>query len=158
MTEYLSSVLDDLPGEFAGEASTPAASYLFDVNNNCEKLNSKATTDFHHLVLQLLFLWKRGHPYIQTAIAFLTTLIKEPDADEKKNILVVNYLCATKDLILILESDGNMNIYWWVDAVFTVHCDMKSHNGAFYPLEEGPSMAPQRNTSWTQKVWPRLNW
>ena len=37
---------------------------------------------FHHNVAQLLFLAMRARPNIQTAIAFLTKSVREPDEDD----------------------------------------------------------------------------
>ena len=54
MTTYVSTILEDLSEQYVGEATTPAASYLFKINGNCEKLDLQATMDFHHIVAQLL--------------------------------------------------------------------------------------------------------
>eukprot|EP00957_Ditylum_brightwellii_P122176 9316938-Ditylum_brightwellii.AAC.1 len=53
---------EDLPEEFDGEATTPAANHLFEVNNEAEKLKEEDAELFHHLVVQLLFLCKRAWP------------------------------------------------------------------------------------------------
>ena len=42
----------------------------------------------------------------------------------KKLKRAIAYLRETIELDLTLESDGLMNIYWWVDASFGVHPDM----------------------------------
>ena len=47
------------------------------------------------------------------------------------------YLHSTKDLKLILESDGTDTIHWWVDADLGVHHDMKSHTGGMLSLGKG---------------------
>ena len=85
MREYIKSILEDLPSAFDGEAVTPAASYLFNVDDACKKLNQADSERFHHIVAQLLFLCKRARPDIQTAVAFLTTRVKAPDEDDWKS-------------------------------------------------------------------------
>ena len=52
----------------------------------------------------------------------------------KKLKRAIAYLRETIELVLTLESDGLMNIYWWVDASFGVHPDMKSHSGGTMSL------------------------
>ena len=145
MREYIETILEDLPSEYDGDAVTPAASYLFEINEVCNKLNSVEAEMFHHVVAQLLFLCKRGRPDIQTAIAFLTTRVKEPDEDDKKKLKrCIKYIRATKDLTLTLEADGSGNIYWWVDAAFAVHRDMRSHSGGALSLGKGVIYAASR--------------
>ena len=85
MRDYLmKNVLAELPEGFSGTAVTPAGVHLFDVDENAEKLNSKDAELFHHVVAQLLFACKRGRPDLQTAVAFLTTRVKNPDVDDMK--------------------------------------------------------------------------
>ena len=45
-------------------------------------LDRKRAKDFHHSVVQLLFISTRVRRDIQTAVAFLTTRIKRPDEDD----------------------------------------------------------------------------
>eukprot|EP00957_Ditylum_brightwellii_P045862 3479120-Ditylum_brightwellii.AAC.1 len=122
-------MLEDLSNEFGGEAVTPAANYLHDVNKDCTKLSTQSADLFHHNVAKLLFLCKRARPNIQTAVLFLTTRVKRPDKDNwKKLIQVMKYLRATINLLLRLEADGSGVIKWWVDAAFAVHGDMRGHS------------------------------
>ena len=94
--------------------------------------------EFHTFVAKALFLSKRGRPDISTAIAFLTTRVKEPDVDDWKKLLqLMFYLKQTKDLILMLEMD-NLNIFkWLIDVAYAVHKDMKSHTGGVLTLGKG---------------------
>ena len=139
MRDYLKkNVLAELPEGFSGTAVTPAGVHLFDVDENAEKLNSKDAELFHHVVAQLLFACKQGRPDLQTAVAFMTTRVKNPDIDDMKKLKrAIAYLRETIELVLTLESDGLMNIYWWVDASFGVHPDFKSHSGGTMSLGGG---------------------
>jgi hypothetical protein len=85
MKVYVQKILDEIPFEMKGKATTPAASYLFDINDNCPKLTEYESQFFHYMVAKyLLFLCKRGRPDIQTPIAFLSTRVREPDGDDLK--------------------------------------------------------------------------
>ena len=56
MREYITKILDEVPPEMRGRATTPAAAYLFDINENCAKLTEEEARFFHYLVAKLLFL------------------------------------------------------------------------------------------------------
>ena len=87
---------------------------------------------------QLLFLSKRAWPDMQTAIAFLTTRVKQPDVDDWNKLgRAVKYLRVTKHLVLTLEANGNNIVQWWVDASFAVHRDMQSHTGRVLTMGKG---------------------
>ena len=86
MADYVKGVLDELPPDMDGEAATPAANHLFEVNPVPELLDDKTADMFHHNVAKLLFLCKRAQPDIQTAVAFLCTRVKSPDMDDYKKL------------------------------------------------------------------------
>lgn len=138
MIDYVKKMIKDLPEWMIGTAITPAASYLFEVNENCEKLPKDLAELFHHLTAQGLFLCKRGRPDIQTAIAFLTTRVREPDQDDMKKLTrMMKYLQGSEDLYLTLEADDTHVIKWFVDGSFAVHRDMKSHTGSAMFMGKG---------------------
>ena len=88
MIDYIQDMLDDLPEDMNGEATTPAGDHLFTVNTQNPKLLDKADAEtFHHNVAKLLFLCKRAQPDIQTAVAFLCTRVCEPDEDNWKKLV-----------------------------------------------------------------------
>jgi hypothetical protein len=70
--------------------------------NETPKYLDDATSElFHHLTAKLLFLCKRARPDIQTAMAFLSTRVKQPDKDDYKKLGgVIKYLCATPTMAL----------------------------------------------------------
>lgn len=139
MIKYIESkILNDLPDNFNGIAVTPAANHLFEVNDNCTKLDTVKAELFHHITAQLLFLAKRGRPDLLTGVAFLTTWVQGPDEDDYKKLQrVIKYLRDTADLILTLESDKSGTIHWFVDAAFAFHHDMKGHTGGMLSLGKG---------------------
>jgi hypothetical protein len=138
MVDYVKNMLEDLPADMDGEAATPAACHLFEVNPDATPLDESTANMFHHNVAKLLFLCKRARPDIQTAVAFLCTRVKAPDTDDYKKLArLVKYLRGTVDMPLTLEADDTHLIKWWVDASFAVHPDMKSHTGGTMMMGKG---------------------
>ena len=132
-------MLESLPKDMSGIAATPAGDHLFEVNNdNPTKLDEKTAQLFHHLVAKALFLCKRACPDLQTAVAFLSTRVKEPDTDDYKKLKrMMEHLRGTRELYLTLEAEDLHVIKWWIDASFAVHPDMKSHTGGCLSLGRG---------------------
>jgi hypothetical protein len=56
MIDYIQGMLDKLPNDMAGKAATPAASHLFQVNEDAKKLEENIRQLFHHNIAKLLFL------------------------------------------------------------------------------------------------------
>ena len=42
-----------------------------------------------------------------------------------------------KDLILTLRANDDGIVWWWIDASYAVHDDMKDHTGAALSLAKG---------------------
>ncbi len=149
MKEYVTKMIDDFEYDIAKVAKTPAADHLFKVNEQTGKLNKQMADDYHTYVAKALFLCKRGRPDIQTAVAFLTTRVKQPDTDDwKKLVRLMGYLILTKDLVLTLEADKFNILSWFVDGSFAVHNDMKGHTGGGMTMGKGSIM----NRSTKQKI------
>ena len=90
-------MIEEWDYEFSKSAKTPAAEHLFKINDKCEKLNNKMSEDFHTFTAKNLFICKQARPDIQTAVAFLTTRVKEPDQDDfKKLTRLMTYLKIQK--------------------------------------------------------------
>jgi hypothetical protein len=149
MTEYVTKVIDEMPENMAGTATSPAADHLFKIIEGIDPLDEATSKFFHATVAKLLFLCKRGRPDIQTAIAFLCTRVQHPTKhDYNKLARVIKYLRQTSKLVLRLSA-ANLNIVkWWIDASYAVHCDMRSHTGGTMSMGTG---APY-STSKKQKL------
>jgi hypothetical protein len=138
MGDYVRMVLHEIPPDMEGKAVTPACSYLFNVNDQSDKLNDEKKDTFVHYVMQLLYLSQRARPDIRTTISFLCTRLINPDIDDYKKLTrVMKYLQGTIDLPLILSSDNSGEIQWWVDASFATHPDMKGHSGGTMSMGTG---------------------
>mmetsp|Transcript_43635 Transcript_43635/g.63996 ORF Transcript_43635/g.63996 Transcript_43635/m.63996 type:complete len:193 (+) Transcript_43635:143-721(+) len=145
MCDYIRKIMVALSDDWTGTAATPTGDHLFKINKDADKLNSDLKELFHHVTAQLLFLSKHVRPNLQTAVAFLTTHVKEPDVDDLKKLQqCINYLRDTAKLVLILESDNLNAIYWWVDAAFAVHHDARSHSGGIMSLGKGAIFSASR--------------
>jgi hypothetical protein len=138
MQDYNEEMLDELPPEFSGVATTPAADHLFRVNPDAEKLSTELSDLFHHFTTKLLYLSKRARPDVQTTTTFFTTRAQAPDVDDYKKLnRIMAYLRGTIGLVLTLEADDLHIIKWWVDTSFAVHPDMKSHTSATMSMGKG---------------------
>jgi len=136
MYEYIEKMLEELPMNMEGLATTPASSHLFNTDPGCKKLCKEQGQLFHHLVAKLLYLSKLTRQDIQTAVAFLCTRVREPDTDDYKKLTkVMQYIRNTKDITLTIEPDDEAK--WWVDSSYAVHPDMKSHTGISITLRKG---------------------
>ena len=108
MNEYIWELAAECPKDLnRGAAMTLATNHLFQVNPDCLKLNMKDAETFHHLTAKLHYLSKCTHPDLQTAVTFLMTCVKAPDADDYKKLgHCLQYLCDNPDLPLTLGTDG----------------------------------------------------
>ena len=136
--KYIKDTIEGFIELISGGAATPAASHLFEVNEDGVKLVEQLAQVLHTTTAKLLFLWKRAQPDIQVPIAFLTTRVKHPDEDDwKKLVRVLKYLKDTVDIVLTLSADNMSVVKWWVDGSYGVHNDFKSHTGGCMSLGKG---------------------
>ena len=142
MQEYVDKMIESFPYDDVKTATTPAANHLFQVRDEVKVLEEERAVKFHNMVAKGLFLCKRSRLDIQTAIAFLSTRVSQPDLDDwKKLCRLIGYLKATKNLVLTLSADNTNLIKWYVDAAYAVHKDMKSHTGGVFTLGKGAAIA-----------------
>ena len=141
MFDYVEEILtafDKAEPKGDGTKSDAAPDNLFKVNEDCEKLRSNKAVEFHNLVAKTLYATKRARPDTCTAIAFLTTRVREPDKDDwAKLVHLMKYIRGTRKLPLILSADGSGILKWWVDASFAVHPNMRGHSGGGLSLGRG---------------------
>ena len=130
--DYKGELLKECPDRFMkGISISPAGNYLFNVNLECKKLDSEMAVIFHHLTARLLYLSKLIRPDLLTTVSFLCTCVPNPDLDDLKNLgCCLCYLRDTAELKFTSSADGTWLIRWWVDALYGVHTDMRSHTRA----------------------------
>jgi len=144
MIKYIKKIFDDFPELITSVAATPAGENLFKVRDEADRrvIPEEQARIFHHTVAQLLFLSGRARPDIKTAVAFLTTRVKEPDEDDWGKLKrVLKYLKGTRHMKLRLTVDNMHTLRWWVDASYGVHWDCKGHTGMMMSLGKGAVMS-----------------
>ena len=141
MFEYVQEILDaykKVDPKDSGLKATAAPKDLFVFDEDCDKLSQDKAVAFHNIVAKILFATKRARPDTCTAIAFLTTRVREPDKDDWEKLRhLIQYIRKTKDLPLILSADGTGILKWWVDASFAVHPNMRGHSGGGFSMGRG---------------------
>ena len=108
MTKYIEDMLQEFPEEINKSSPTPAGEHLWKVNQKDPKLLSEEKKQsFHTFTAKGLFVCKRARPDIQTAIAFLSTRVQQPDQDDWKKLQrMMQYLRGTSKYILRLSADN----------------------------------------------------
>ena len=87
-----------------------------------EILDKEQATAFHHSLEQLLFVIPRGRKYIHIAVYLLTKGVHEPENDDWRELQqLLQYLCDTIYIPLILRAESLNVIKWWVDILYEVH-------------------------------------
>ena len=129
MFKYLDEVIETFPEDIGRATSTtPAASHLFQVREEgqAKLLPEDQAMQFHRSVAQLLFLCCRARQDMQTAVAFLTTRVKEPDEDDWGKLKrVMKYLNGTRRMKLKLTINDLSIVKWYIYGSFNVHPDAK---------------------------------
>jgi len=147
MIPYLKNVIAEFPEIISGKSPTPAADHLFQIRDekDTKLLDEERALAFHHTVAQLLFMATRARRDIQTAVAFLTTRVKNPDEDDWGKLKrVLKYLNGTKYLKLNLSVDNLGVLKWFVDGSHNVHWDCKGHGGALFTMGKGATSSYSR--------------
>ena len=80
----IKAMLKDMPKDMDNWENTPASTYLFNVNENAEKLTEKEAQFFHTTTAKMLFTCKRAWPHIKKAVSFLCMRVKEPESNNYK--------------------------------------------------------------------------
>jgi hypothetical protein len=118
MIKYVKKIIHGFREVIEKTSASPASDHLFQVRDEAEaKLLPEEQADaFHTTVAQLLFLPARARRDIQTAVAFLTTRVKQPDEDDWGKLKrVLKYLNGTRHMKLTLSADKLLVVKWWVD-------------------------------------------
>jgi hypothetical protein len=147
MIPYLKNVIAEFPELISGKSPTPAADHLFKIRDtkDTKPLEEERALAFHHTVAQLLFMATRARRDKQTAVAFLTTRVKNPDEDDWGKLKrVLKYLNGTKYLKLNLSVENLGVLKWFVDRSHNVHWDCKGHGGAMFTMGKGATSSYSR--------------
>jgi len=136
MYEYIDKMLTELPEDMNRVSKVPGAGHLFNVNPDATKFPEDKAQLFLSLVAKLLYLCRHTRQDIQTAVAFLSTRAKDPDEDDYKKLTkVMQYIRNTKFLTLAIKPSADPK--WWVDILYDLHLDMRSHTGVIMSVGKG---------------------
>jgi hypothetical protein len=118
--------------------ATAAPDNLFKVDEDAVKTDQARAKAFHNITAKGIYVTKRARPDISLSVAFLTTRVKGPDIDDWGKLChLVEYFRSMYELPLILATDGTGVLSWYVDALFTVHPDMRGHTGGTMTMGTG---------------------
>jgi len=139
MPAYIDAILSDC--DVKTTADTPAASNLFEVDEEAELLTECDSKSFHTMVAKLLYAAKRVRVDILLPVNFLCSRVLAPNTtDQRKLKRVLRYLKGTRDMCMrICVHDYVFTAY--VDASYGVHADAKSHTGMILSLGSGTILA-----------------
>jgi hypothetical protein len=102
MFDYVDEILatfDNAEPESGGTNTSASPDIMFKVDEDCEKLAQVKAVEFHNLVAKTLYSTKRARPDTCTAIAFLTTRVREPDKDDWiKLVYLMRYIRGTRTM------------------------------------------------------------
>ena len=121
-----------------GTAVTPAASNLFDIDNDSPLLNADDKKYFHSFVHRVMYLANRINGECLVTCAFLSSRVQNPTKqDQAKLQRLLRYLAANPNLKLTLEVGEKVGVMQFTDASYGVHADGKSHTGSSITLGKG---------------------
>ena len=142
MSKYIKEIVAG--AGISGTADTPAASDLFDIDEESPKLNNQKRERFHRLVAQCLFAVTRTRPDASLPVIFLTTRVLDPtEQDDRKLDRVLRYFNATSDLGVFLgtSKDNEFRVTCFADASHGIHQNGKSHSGIIISHGRGVILA-----------------
>lgn len=136
MPKYIDDLIKEA-GVTVGRA-TPATSQLFEVRD-APKATPEEQNYFHKYVAKVLYLAKRSLPEALTAVAFLTTRVKDCDIDDLSKLRrLLGYVLTARDRGITLRIGATMEVRAYIDAAYGVHTKSgKSHTGCAISLGEG---------------------
>jgi hypothetical protein len=141
MLDYVDEILaafDKAAPKGGGTKTSADPDSLFKFDEDCEKLTQAKAVEFHNLVAKTLYATKRARPDTCTAIAFLTTRVREPDKDDwTKLVHLMRYIRGTRTIPLILSANGSGFLKWWVEASFAVHPNIQGHSRGGLSIRRG---------------------
>ena len=133
MKDYIDSMIEEFSHEIKIQTVTPWSDKLFKVNNSVKKLDETRKATFHTYTMKAMLLCKGERLDVELAVIFLSTRTrKNEESDWLKMLHMMRFLKGTRNYILTLEVNDSQTLYWYNDATFAVHPDMKSHTGFFH--------------------------
>jgi hypothetical protein len=85
MCKYIEEIIlvfDKADSNGGGNKKGAAPLILFRIDEDCKKIDTQKSTEFHNIVAKPLYATKRARPDTCTLVAYLTTRVREPDIDD----------------------------------------------------------------------------
>ena len=115
MIPYLNNILHDFPEHLGTMSVSPDVYHMLKVRpkEEAQTLPEEHAVAFHHVVAQLIFLISISRRDIQTAVAVLTTRVKQLDEGSWSKLkCVLRYLKGTHGLKINLSVDYFSTVKW----------------------------------------------
>ena len=138
LKEYISESIDTFNDDLGRNVASPAAKWLFEVDDSDRKVTAEKADIFHSVVAKLLWVSQRGRLDISTAISFLCSRVQSPDVEDWKKLRrVLKYLSQTIDDRRVIAADNLRKMETFVDSLHAVHPDMRGHTGGLVTFGTG---------------------
>ena len=169
--DCLGRLFEEVPDSWLKDTATPASNNIFEGNRPSMPLLSTEAKIFYHRTMQLLYLCKCVWPDVQLPIVYLTTRVQNPTcADYKKLQKTVKYLYMNRHLPRTRESKNLSVIKCYIDALFAVRDNIRSHTGGIMTMNKGcvygASLRQRLNNKsstearivWVSDLLPQIVW
>ena len=104
---------------------TPGAPYLWEVNENTERLDKEEAKIFLSVAAKLFYIMKRKRPDIEPEVGYFTTLVSNINMDDCKKIKrCITFLKKSKGGRLIIGCFNLKELFTSIDASFAVHTNI----------------------------------
>ena len=141
MRNFIEEILSCYSGHDSVKISkTPAGKDLFEETEKDDCSDTLCSQkEFHTVVAKLLYLCKRGQPYITVAVHHLCTRVKAPATKDVRALeRVLGYLQGTMHYVRVFDATPFDRVRAYVDAAFSSHPDGRGRNGAILMLGNSP--------------------
>ena len=138
MFDYIDFFLRKIPSSLKGDSVTAGPNHLLDVGDDAPMLQLADAKIYYHHLMQLIWLAKRSRPDLLLALSYLNTRVQSRNIHNwKKLARTCKYLHSTCHIPLILKGGSLNSIKWYIDVVFSVHHNMRSHTGIMMMMGKG---------------------
>ena len=138
LSEYLREAIVESGMDVSQKVSSPAANWLFKVNENAEKLSDGKRDIFHSVTQKLLWVTQRGRPDCGLAVSFLVKRVHSPDVDDWKKLRrLLCYINHTINDTRVFGADNLNHLDTFIDSSHAVHMNMRGHTGGAMSMGTG---------------------
>ena len=138
MKSYLVEAINESGLTINRSAVTPAGKDMFETSEKAERLSVAGAAVFYSVTAKLLYVSIRARMDLLLATSFLTTRVsKSTHQDLAKLKRLLEYIHGSLDDEYVIGADDLGQLRTWVDALYAVHPDCRSHTGGAISLGTG---------------------